>query len=590
MAYVNLLDNPLYGDHAPLVLGWSDDQLHLIADRLRPSLLPANRTDQMWLAIAAVARSLVTERTVTRDLGVHYARAKNPYSQRKRYRTGDPRFTWYYVTRAMDYLRQARLIGHVVGEWSPYCRGFESVAWASEELVELIGALIDPSEPREVARKVETIVLRDGNGREVDYEETKDTIAMRDQVRAVNLALSRLDLRRGGQRMSVPIGRRIFNESFGRGGRLYCHGASFQNLRASERSGLEVVIDGQIHATVEIDYSYLHTTMAYAEAGEWMPPGDQYAIDGYDRGLVKLTVNTMLNAPTRQKALGAVTKALRERSVLRGISAVEPGDHAACRALAERVMAAIEEKHHRIKDYFGSDCGARFQRQDSDMAVKIMVGMIQRTGRCPLPIHDSFIVAKVDAEALRQTMVEVAGEYGLRVHLKDSSGDRTSTSPWACSPVPSSCWVSDPMSRCVPDPFSSPGWSCSPLLSVPPLRGSRGDQTSSPHSLLSHFTTSTLLGSRNNQTSSPPTPPRKEVTTDDLRKLSPSLGRKRILPGISSPMRQRSFTASRAVRPTGRPKARSPPGFSTLLTWEIIAPLQKKDGGTRACAPGVIGE
>jgi hypothetical protein len=40
------------------------------------------------------------------------------------------------------------------------------------------------------------------------------------------------------------------------------------------------------------------------------------------------------------------------------------------------------------------------------MAMEVMTRMIQRTGRCPLPIHDSFLVADIDAESLKETMVQ----------------------------------------------------------------------------------------------------------------------------------------------------------------------------------------
>ena len=81
-----------------------------------------------------------------------------------------------------------------------------------------------------------------------------------------------------------------------RGGRFYCHGNSFQNMPKQDRRALELVIDGAPHPMVEIDYSNLHIAMAYAEAEQRMPAGDQYAIKGFDRGLVKLAVNTVFNA------------------------------------------------------------------------------------------------------------------------------------------------------------------------------------------------------------------------------------------------------------------------------------------------------
>jgi hypothetical protein len=179
---------------------------------------------------------------------------------------------------------------------------------------------------------------------------------------------------------------------------------------------------------VEIDYANLHIRMAYSEAGERVPHGDQYTIDGFDRALVKVAVNTLLNAPTTNRAILAITEELRDNPDLGAVNGIESRDRGLCRALAKRVVAAIHLKHHQIKSYFGSDCGAQFQRQDSDMAIDVMTRMIQRTGRCPLPIHDSFLVPEIDADILSQTMIEVAREYGLELDLKDSRGNpRTPT-------------------------------------------------------------------------------------------------------------------------------------------------------------------
>jgi hypothetical protein len=169
--------------------------------------------------------------------------------------------------------------------------------------------------------------------------------------------------------------------------------------------------------------------ITYSEAGERIPHGDQYTIDGFDRALVKVAVNTLLNAPTTNSAILAITEELRYNPDLRAVNGIESSNRSPCRALAERVVAAIHDKHRQIKRYFGSDCGPRFQRQDSDMAIEIMTRMIERTGRCPLPVHDSFLVPEIDADILSQTMVEVAREYGLELDLKDSRGRATPAPP-----------------------------------------------------------------------------------------------------------------------------------------------------------------
>ena len=109
--------------------------------------------------------------------------------------------------------------------------GYQSVAWATGALVMLIGDLCDITEPREISAPAETIVLRSRLDKAVDYTETADTTAMREQVAVVNEGLSRLDLRQFGKRMPVPVGRRIFNGYFERGGRFYCHGPRFRTCR-----------------------------------------------------------------------------------------------------------------------------------------------------------------------------------------------------------------------------------------------------------------------------------------------------------------------------------------------------------------------
>jgi len=419
VAFQYLRDDPLYWDHSPLVLRWDNDQIEQLVDVLLPHLV-GETTDEMRLAIAAVARSIVTEHTIT-GAGVHYARAKAPYSRPKRYRDGDPRFSWWFVTKAMDALKGAGLIDHTVGRLYPHHTGRQSVAYPTDTLMALILPLIDVSEPRGIFKWVETIVLRDLDDKaDVDYDDTADTEAMRQQVQRLNDDLKELVLLDQRQKITIPLGRRVFNGSFERGGRFYCHGSSYQNMPATQRRELEFVTDGAAPPMVEVDYCNLHITMAYAEAGETIPAGDQYQSDGFPRGLVKVAVNTLFNAATVNSGILAVTEELRDDPALRAVCGIESSDRSLCRPLAKAVVTAIQGKHHRIEDYFGSDCGARFQRADSDMAINVMTRMVENTGRCPLSVHDSFLVPEMDADVLSETMIEVARDSGIHARLKSS--------------------------------------------------------------------------------------------------------------------------------------------------------------------------
>jgi hypothetical protein len=185
--------------------------------------------------------------------GVHYARAKDRYRQPKRYRDGDPRFTWHYVTKAMDILLGAGLIEHAEGMWCPGTKGCQSVARATDELVNLLKPLVDVSEPRGLPKRVETIVLRDRDDKaDIDYVEIVDTVMMRDALLLINDKLSQLALRHHGQHLKVRTVRRIFNGSFDRGGRLYCKGNSYQNMPAAQRREIIFIVGGTAYPTVEI--------------------------------------------------------------------------------------------------------------------------------------------------------------------------------------------------------------------------------------------------------------------------------------------------------------------------------------------------
>lgn len=321
----------------------------------------------------------------------------------------------------MNRLASAGLVTSYTGVWVPGGAGYQSVAQPTPLLLELMDPVVDIGEPRGDHQGAEVIVLRDKDKGDIDYQDTPETESMRTQIQTLNSELAKLELLLDGQPSPVPLMRRIFNEDFGRGGRLYAHGPSYQNIKSKRRLDLQLRIDGVMRPTVEIDYSALHITMAYAEANLALPEGDQYAIDGFNRSLVKRAVNILLNAKTRNLAISAMTEDLHHGDHDLWLSSNLPTRYRSnCRPLVDDVIFAIEKKHHPIAEFFGSDCGAKFQKKDSEMIIRIMEQMISRTGRCPLPMHDSLLVADIDRGILTQTMVEVAEEEGLSLCLKVS--------------------------------------------------------------------------------------------------------------------------------------------------------------------------
>lgn len=433
------------GEHRPLMMGWTEEQLHASVAALRPWLTATtkNMSGRMEVAVASVARDIVVD-DLLGGRGVRYYRAKSPYSLPGRYRSKDPLFTWHFVTRAIDALCAAGLIIHERGTWRRNCAGQQSVAKSTAELTALLRPLINVLEPRGVPGPDEVIVLRDRSDKQpIDYDDTPKTRKMRDEVHRINQALGRLEVRHHGHKVVISKGRRIFSGSFDLGGRFYLVGRSIQGMSSRTRAELTFVVDGASHPAVEVDYHTLHPVLAYKQSGGTAPRGDLYAIDGFDRKLVKLALNILFNAKTRKSAKLALLGELRaddsREKVGRGSQAFDTDLE-----FVDRVLDAVVRKHPGLRTAFGSDLGARLQRIDSDMAMTVLTRMIERTGRCPIPIHDSFVVPEPDVFVLRRTMREVAHERGLRLKLRESKAVRTTVddlrahkSPLVSSRVPS---------------------------------------------------------------------------------------------------------------------------------------------------------
>ena len=103
--------------HTPLRLEWSEDQLRPIVEVLREHIGPLEFSDNQWMAVASVARSITVEHLKAAG-AVHYSRSRTAYSAvEPRYRSADPRHSLYFVTGAVDALRRAGLVGHSLGTW-----------------------------------------------------------------------------------------------------------------------------------------------------------------------------------------------------------------------------------------------------------------------------------------------------------------------------------------------------------------------------------------------------------------------------------------------------------------------------------------
>ena len=176
---------------------------------------------------------------------------------------------------------------------------------------------------------------------------------------------------------------RVFSKgSLELGGRLY---SSIQNTKKKLRWHINLNGD----PTIEVDYWSIHPYLAYHSRDIAFTGDDPYTIDGFDRDLVKVAFNIMIN----RKGYKGHESAAKTLSSDLNIGMVE----------ATQLEQAIQERHTPIADLFNSGAGLELQRLDSTIALQVLKSFIDR-GIPIIPIHDSFIVSVRYTEDLILTM------------------------------------------------------------------------------------------------------------------------------------------------------------------------------------------
>ena len=378
-------------DH-PLVLRYDPDP-----DWLKPLGLPPAPT-QHEQARAQIAANAI-DKAWNPQPWTSYSRNKNHYARRgRRYDERPDLYRYSIIPAAVDALAAAGLIENVTAPRDPDC-GRQSIFRA---MPALIGALGDAPPAAAKLKRRALIQLRDEQKQLIDFRDNERIYRMRGRLEGINEAISSFaselppDI---GQRHSdlLVIGdscvnlsnatlHRIFNIDFKNGGRFYGH--FVQGLPKEIRS--QLTINGE--PVAEPDYPAHHLRILHALEGLQLR-GDPYDIPDpdWERSSVKTALLILINAPTRQKAMGAIMHKLKL-----------PG------AVAGRLVKELKRKHKPIEGYFHSGAGRWLQRLDSDMAEYVELGLIGQ-GVPVLPIHDSFIVPARHEGAAREQMAEAFG-------------------------------------------------------------------------------------------------------------------------------------------------------------------------------------
>ena len=249
----------------------------------------------------------------------------------------------------------------------------------------------------------------------IAYPDTRETRRMRKEVQRVNGWLRKAPFKIVGDNDGAlgvddddgqPVDptrrsvRRIFNNgSWQEGGRLF-HGF-WETMRRPDRFRLLRICtaatpDGEPVANV--DFSHLFPTLAYQAAKCPLPERDLYDFfgDGTCRDGFKKLMNALLFAD------GTMTRWPRETSEL-----------FAGRAKLRDALALVRYEHAPIAHLFGTRIGYRFMFIESGILIKALHGCYVN-GITALPLHDSVLVARSEAEAakaiMEQAFEEATGE------------------------------------------------------------------------------------------------------------------------------------------------------------------------------------
>ncbi|MEX3316658.1 hypothetical protein [Sulfitobacter sp. PS-8MA] len=326
---------------------------------------------------------------------VSYSRNKNYYGPHRH-----QLIKYKAVLQAVDRLAAAGWIKHYRQAQGNF--GWQSAFEATPELIDTLQSILAGKPRLKLARLPQTTILRDENGKPIDYKRTRQIDRQDRKTEGFNEAISAADINHGDPSnvvamptLACPLAR-IHNKNFGRGGRYFSMGASWQNIKSEARRAL--TIDGE--PVVELDFDGMHIAMLYAEAG--LPlPRDCHDLPGWPRKLVKVATFTLINATNEMAARMSIAHSEHLGEL------AEPGSQEAI-GKARALIEAIKHRHAPIAGQLHSDAGARLMRKDSDIAEAVMAELILRKGIVALPVHDSFLVPASKRDELEEAMTDAA--------------------------------------------------------------------------------------------------------------------------------------------------------------------------------------
>ena len=345
----------------------------------------------------------------------------------KAYKAGKSRYNSLNIKRTtidiVKELEQNELIRLLGGKRISTKIGYVSRIWASDKLIKKFqDAGLNEFHIGHHEGK-ETIILRDSDKNEIEYDDNTNIRRMKKQLIAYNKLLEKsfIDIqkydvpkifikpkrrRRSDEPKYVNIShhdkfvRRVFNNSsFDEGGRFY--GGWWQRIDGKIRKDIRI----NNIATVEIDYSAIHVIMLYALMG--IDYWSNFTKDPYDininfvnnpehsRKIIKLLLLLGINANDETSLFQA----------FRNEHDYETMPYEFTNERLSKILDDIKKEHHPIAHKICSGEGIKLMNYDSMIVEYILDDFIKRDTAI-LSVHDSFIVQLGEENKLHELMKE----------------------------------------------------------------------------------------------------------------------------------------------------------------------------------------
>lgn len=379
---------------------------------------PALKDDDKCLKhLTIVVVNLFVAHVTGEVMWVAYTRDKNHYNTKSRY--NPLRISHRYLTSVADRLAEFGFIEHAMGFYdrrNPAKKGKTSKMRPTRTLRQVFEAWTENMIT--LSPHAETIILRDDEGKAVDYErDTGEVARMRRNLTQLNEMLAKTDIRLdmtpdeladlNEQRQRHGDGpirywrktmHRIFtNGSFRQGGRYY----RGWWMEIGEGVRQRILIDGE--ATVEKDYSAIHPTLLYARETGQLPPDKPYEVEGHEGDeLVRRVAKKLLLVMINAKRGESVKKAFVWHRDRHENFTDEERSRVAALDL-DAITAKLKIRHKPIAKHFSSNVGVKLQYEDSQIAERVMLTLAKQR-IVALPIHDSFVVQARHEAALVEAM------------------------------------------------------------------------------------------------------------------------------------------------------------------------------------------